>query len=420
MEEAYNRPGQTPESQSDNGILKIYTLGRFQVCLGDQYLFNSVGRSQKLGELLMYLITNRGKHINPETIFETMWPEHDYNDPRNALKNLVYRLKKTFEQMQIPDARSYISYSYGGYGWNTGARYWLDVDVFEALCQDARSLIRLDPFQAAGKYREALSLYHGHYLPECQHCHWVLPKHHFYRRLFIRSVSDLLSFQREQRLFSEMVDDAEWALAIEEFDESIHLSYMEALLEEGKTAQARVHYEYITALNYCESGSKPLPAMQRIYRRIKDQSKKAVFDYKDMRQMLVEKDTGTGALFCDPEIFRLYCRLERRRAERDTRAIQLGLLTLAGPGKNAVPADMIKKAMESLRKVLSVRLRKADIVTPWNDNQFTVLLPGITTEQAENLLERIREDFKAISHVDGLTLRSTVHSFLPSEITAFK
>jgi len=415
MKEAGNCSEQTAESQSDHDILKIYTLGRFQVCLGEKKMFDEAGRYQKIGDLLMYLLTNRGKHIAPDTILDTIWPEHDYQDPRNVLKNMVYRLKQGLEALQVPDAKNYISYSYGGYGWNTGARYWLDADLFESLCQDARNLNRLDPFQAATRYREALALYHGHYLPECQHCHWVLPRRHYYRRLFVRSVSDLFTFQKENRLFSQLAEDAEWALSIEDFDESINLFYMEALLEEGKTAQARAHYEYITALNYYENGAKPSMAMQRMYRVIKEQSEKAVLDYKDLRQMLVEKDAGTGALFCDPEAFRLYCRLERRRAERDARPIQLGLLTLAGSGKETLSARQLQQAMECLRSVLLENLRKADMVTSWNETQFTVLFPGLTPEQTENLLQRIREAFKEICPLEGVSLRSTVHSFLPPE-----
>ncbi len=419
MEDTDNRSGQTSVSQNGNDTLKIYTLGRFQVCLGNRCLFDDAGRSHKLGDLLMYLITNRGKHVSPEIILETIWPEHDYADPRNVLKNMIYRLKQSFERMQIPEAKSYISYAYGGYCWNTSAPYWLDVDVFESLCQDARSLIRHDPFRAAASYRKALNLYQGHYLHECQQSHWVLPRRHYYRRLFVRSVSDLFSFQKEHRLFSQLAEDAEWALSIEDFDESINLFYMEALLEEGKTAQARAHYEYITALNYYESGSKPSQAMQRIYKAIKAQSEKAALDFSDLRQMLVERDKSKGALFCDPDSFRLFCSLERRRSERNNRPVQLGLLSLSSSGSPAAAfLSHQKKAMECLRTVLLGQLRRSDIISPWNETQFTLLLPGLSPEQAEALLQRIREAFKIQCEYEDMSLRSSVHSFLPPEMSS--
>jgi len=412
VEDIYDHSRQTPESQVGSDTLKIFTLGRFQVSYGERQLFDEIGRSQKVGELLMYLITNRGKHIPPETILETIWPDHEYSNPKNALKNLVYRLKQGLEKIGVPQAKSLISSSYGGYCWNKSLPYWLDAELFETLCQDARSLSTIDPFRAADKYRDALTLYHGHYLPECQHCNWVLPKRHYYRRLFVRSVSELFAIQKEHRLFAQMAEDCERALSVEDFDESINLFYMEALLEEGKTAQARAHYEYITSLNYYESGARPTPAMQRIYRTIKASTEKAELDFNALRQMLTEKDDAKGALCCEPETFRLFCRLERRRAERENRRIQLGFLSLNGTsGSTETPGRELKEAMECLRTVLVLTLRKADMFSPWNDTQFTVLLPGLTRTEAENLLQRIREAFKGNSSSDLVALRSSVHSF---------
>ncbi len=415
MDEAKRVQAGKTENLPGNNTLRIYTLGRFQIRFGDRMLVDATGRFKKIGELLMYLITHRGKHSTPETILETIWPDHDYTNPRNVFKNMIYRLKQDLEQMQIPEAKALISYSYGAYGWNINAQYWLDADVFESLCQEARSLSKIDPFLAAEKYREALTLYLGHYLPECQPCSWVMTKRHYYRRLFVRSVSDLLAFQKEHRLFSQMAEDCERALSIEDFDEKIHLFYMEALLEEGKTAQAKTHYEYITSLNYHEHGEKPSPAMQRIYKAIKSNSAKAELDYTDLRQMLVERDEAQGALFCEPATFRLFCRLERRRAERENRPVHVGLLSLTGPTFHTAPSKQLQQSMECLREVLTKSLRRADMISPWNDTQFAVLLPGLNLEQAENLLQRVREKFKEARLVEDLVLRSSVHSFLPPE-----
>ncbi len=411
MEGTGNRSGQIPENQDGNNTLEIFTLGRFQVCLGQRSLFDDAGRSQKLGDLLMYLITNRGKHIPPEAILETIWPDQDYSDPRNVLKNMIYRLKQGFEQMQIPGARSLISYSYGGYSWNINGPYRLDADVFENLCQEARNMVRIDPFQAANKYREALSLYHGHYLPECQQSPWVLSRRHHYRRLFVRSASDLFAIQKEHHLFSQLAEDAERALAIEDFDENINLYYMEALLEEGKTSQARAHYEYITALYYYENGSKPSPAMQRVYKLIKAQGEKKALDFNDLRQILIERDKSKGALLCEPDAFRLLCRLERRRSERNNHPVQLGMLSF---NSSASPKDFSVQhntAMECLRDVLLGHLRRSDMVSPWNESQFAVLLPGLTHQQAEKLLQRILAVFTESCPGEEVNLRSSVHSF---------
>jgi len=401
------------EGCAADNVLKIYTLGRFQICFGDQLLFGKTGRFQKISELLMYLITNRGKYAPPEIILETIWPDHDYANPKNVFKNMIYRLKQGLEQMQVPEAKSYIVYSHGGYGWNINAPYWLDTDAFVSMCQEANSLLKLEPLRAADKYREALALYLGHYIPECQYCHWVLPRRYYYRRLFIRSATELFELEKEHRLFSQLVDDCEKILSIEDIDESIHLFYMEALAEDGKVAHALYHYEYITTLNYHASGDKPSPSMQRIYRAIKTHSEKAELDFNDLKQLLIEIDPNRGAFFCEPETFRLLCLLERRRAEQDNRPVQIGLLTLTGPGLRAGHSQQLQKAMECLRNVLLETIRRTDAISPWNESQFTVLFPGLNLEQAEDLLQKVLEAFKTACPADNVALQGKVHSFLP-------
>lgn len=395
--------------------LEIYTLGGFQVCCGEQKLFSESRRSQKTGELLMYLITHRQKLVLPETILESLWPEKEYANPKSVMKNLVYRLKQKMDDSRVPGARSIISYSYGCYGWNPSVPCWVDADAFEALCGEARALAGRDPLGAIEKYRQALSLYRGDYLPECHYSDWVLPARHYYRRQYLRSAAELLSLQKAHRLFSQMAEDCERALLVDQLDENLHLCYMEALLEEGKIAQARAHYEQITSLIYQELGVKPSRQMRRIYQTIKAASERPDRSFCDVQEILLEREKTEGAMLCDPDYFRFLCRLERRRAEREGRSLYLGLFTLTGPDFQPPPFLQLQEAMEQLQQVLLANLRKGDVIAPWNESQFTLLLPGLSLEQAEKVLQRIRETFQKAYTQEGVVLRSSAHPLLPWE-----
>ncbi len=400
-------------AQPQEEKLKIYTLGRFQVQYGGQTLFAGHGRSQKLAEFFMYLITQRGKPATPEAILEALWPEQEYVNPKNALKNLVYRLKQNLGGMGVPHAKSFISHSYGCYGWSRDAPYWLDADAFETLCDEASVLARTDPLAAIGTYREALSLYRGYYLPECHYCSWVLPRRHHYRRLFVKSLTELLALQKEHRLFSQMVEDGEKALEVEDVDENVHLHYIDALLEEGKTAQARAHYEYITSLFYHELGASPSRPMQLAYRKIKAQAEKTELEFIELQELMKERDEAPGSLLCDPEYFRFLCRVEKRRAERADLPAYLGLLTLSGAGFRPLSPEALQASMGRLQQVLQKGLRKGDVISPWNESQFTLLLPGTSQEQAEKVLERLREAFHKANPDKDRVLRGSVHPVLP-------
>ena len=401
------------EKKTDQDILKIYTLGRFQVCYDGQKLFADTGRYQKIGDLFMYLITHRGKPSAPDVVMETLWPEREYSNPRNVLKNMVYRLKQNLEELGVPDARSFIIQTFGGYKWNSDARCWLDVDVFESLCKEASDLYETEPALAAEKYRQALYLYQGHYFPECQSSEWILSRRHYYRRLFVRSVTELLSYQKERGMYEQMAEDCEKVFSVEDFDETVHLFYMEALLEEGKASQARAHYEYITSLNYREHGAKPSPAIQHIYRLIKAQSEKNKLDLADLQELLQEKEDPQGALLCEPDTFRLFCRLERLRADRAGLPVHLGLLTLTGPELKVNGSPQLKECREQLRKILLSSIRKVDILSPWNENQYALLLPGLTEAQSEIIMQRVHRAFKSNVKTDKATLRYNLYPVTP-------
>jgi DNA-binding SARP family transcriptional activator len=397
---------------SGGQILKIYTLGRFEVWWGGRSLFDEIRRCHKTEELLMYFLSNRGKPVYAETALENLWPDKEYSDPKNVMKNLVYRLKQRLVNLNVPEAKSYITYTRGCYGWNSNAPCWLDINIFETLCETAGNLSLTDRPAAISRYREALNLYLGHYLPECHDAYWVLPVRQYYRRLFVKSASALMTLQKESGQFSQMAEDCEKALAVEYLDENMHLFYLEALLEEGKTAQARSHYEYITALSYNESGAKPSPAMQHIYRAINSASEKPLSEAGSLQEMLLDRNETPGALHCDSDTFRLLFRLERHRAERENLPLHLGLLTLSGSEKRFSARDGCE-LQDLLQQLLLNSLRKVDIFTTLDNGQFTLLLPGLTLEQAEKVLLRVREAFRSDFPDKNVSLSSSVHRVMP-------
>ena len=402
------------EEESTQEQLRIYTLGRFQVRFGGQTLFAESRGSQKTGQLFMYLITQRDKLAAPEAILEALWPDQEYSNPKNAVKIMVHRLRKKLVEQGVPQAKSVFSCKYGFYGFNHDSAHWLDAEAFENLCQKAHDLTEGDPLRAAELYRQALALYRGDYLPECLYCDWVLPLRHYYRRLFVRSVSELLAIQKKHQLYSQLLKDCEKALYIDPFDEDLHLRYIEALLEEGKTNRARAHYTHITALLYHELGAKPSPEMRRIYRTIlKKQNEHPGLNFSDFQQKLQERDETWGPLICEPDEFVLFCRLEKRKAERNGTPVHLGFLTLTGPDFQPPASAQLQVSMEQLNQVLLSGLRRGDVITPWNESQFMLLLPGLSLDQAEKVLQRVNAMFTTPLPRTDVNLRCSVHPILP-------
>lgn len=398
-----------PVQKQANNSLRIYTLGQFSVYRGPDMISPKSGRLNKSWELFVFLVTFRNKLFPVEVIQESLWPDSDSPDPLKNLKNQVHRLRKALDISPLERGYSSILYSHGCYKWNSEIDHWLDVEIFEDLCQKAAITAGNDPAQAVNQYLQALNLYRGDYLPEFPYSEWVIPIRHYYRRLFLNSVIRLLDLYKAKREFSELARICEKTFIIEQFEEELHLRYMEALIEEGKMSQARDHYQYITALLYREFGAKPSSAMQSLYRRVKISAAERDHGYEDIRELLKDSQENRGALLCDADSFELICRLEQRRAKRESRPLFVATLTLTGPDFRLPPPGELQEAMEKLKRVLLYNLRCGDVVSPWNESQFVILLSGVQSTQAEAILSRLTGLFNKSNPTDMVVPRGSLH-----------
>ncbi len=80
---------------SDRRIqLEVNLSGRFNARLDQVPLFKNAERSRQVISLFVFLLLHRFENISQERLIEAMWPDDESDDPVNALKNLVYRLRK--------------------------------------------------------------------------------------------------------------------------------------------------------------------------------------------------------------------------------------------------------------------------------------------------------------------------------------
>ncbi|MDZ4132720.1 MAG: bacterial transcriptional activator domain-containing protein, partial [Dethiobacteria bacterium] len=396
-------------------ILEVYTLGQFSVRCDNQLISAESGRLGMLWELFMYLVTYRKKKNQTSSIQEALWPENDCTDPGKSLKNLVHRLRKMIDGCLGLENSTSISFSQGCYSWNDSVPYELDAALFETLCREARDSSEKEPLQAASKYKEAFELYRGDYLPNLIYNDWVVPIRHYYRQLFLRSVFEMIEICEKGRHFAEITAVCEKIFFIEPFEEELHLRYLEALLKEGKKAQARSHYQYITALLYREFGAKPSLAMQRLYQTMCSNKDTTELNFTGIRELLKEREIADGAMLCDAESFDLVCRLEKRRAKRGGQAFFIVTMTLTDPEFRLPQAAELSKAMENLKQVSLKSLRQGDLFSQWNESQLVLLLLAANHSCVEIAMKRVKENFDKVSSSSDIIPRSTVHPLYSPE-----
>jgi len=395
-------------------VYKIYTLGKFSVLHNTDMISEKNRNSRRIWELFKYLLTNRKKRFLPEDVLETLWPDREYADSKTIFRYYVHNIRQALAQNQLPEKAIDLVSSQGCYYLQVNRGCWLDVDEFEDLFRSASVIKKQNPVEAINMFYRAIHMYKGDYLPEVTGS-WVFPVRNHYRYLYLQCVSENIELLKQEGRHREIIELCRSAFLIESFEEELHLSYMEALLEEGKAMQARNHYEYITALMYQEIGVKPSRAMQKIYRSIKENSESLPQDYTDIKDMLRKREKKSGALLCEPEHFRFLFEVERRRAERTGTPLHITLLTFTSPDYRVPGTEILDEAMSRLKQVVLTGLRKDDVISHWNEVQFAWLMPGMNFEQVETALERVKNRFNQFYLEDSVVLQGSVHSFLPWE-----
>ena len=387
-----NQEGITPGSEGPR--LRIYTLGQFTVYKDNEVATANFRSDSKAWALLLYLITHSRKPNSLESIYEALWDGDESADPKKKVKNLIHRLRKTIDVDSKAKDKSCVVFSHGCYNWHKNAACRLDVDIFENLCHDGDALREKEPLQASEKYREAIKLYRGVYLPLFTDYDWVITARNYYHQMYLRSVFELLEIYKSVKQFSRIAKLCEKVFLVEQFDEELHRWYLEALLEEGKTAQAKSHYEYITAQLYHEFGTKPSKAFQHIYRAIKNIGDSTEYDFNHFKETLKVAENNKGALSCDFDTFAMLSQMEKRRIEREENQLFVVVLTVTGADYRSPPPAELGESMANLNLEVANNLRSADIYCRLNESQIAILLKAYCPEKVDNIIRRIKKNAK--------------------------
>lgn len=394
--------------------LQIYTLGHFYVCKDNVVITSQFKRFNKMWELFLYLITHQNRPNPIEKIYDALWEEEDCMDARKKVNNLVHRLRKYIDVEEVLKDNSAVVYSQGCYSWNKDISYWLDVEVFEELCTEAKGISRKEPLRAVEVYKAALKYYRNGYLPELADLNWLIRPRAYYHQLFLRSLFDLLETLKKEEDYSEIIGICEKTFLIETFDEELHLRYLEALVASGKYSQAKSHYQYITALLYHEFGTKPSVAFQQIYQLIKKSETSVELNFNDFKDALNHVNDVQGALLCDTDTFTFLCRMEMSKLDRGKNSLFVLIFTITGPDYRLPPATELNESISALDSVINYSLRKGDIYSKWNESQFAILLKAKDPGWAYTITERIESKTNKAINCDKVVIKSSVFPLQPS------
>jgi DNA-binding SARP family transcriptional activator len=373
--------------------IQIHTLGRFEICVDGKVVSGPLSHSKKLKSLMAYLILNHDRAVAYSELFDVLWPNEESGNPRNALKMLMYRLRNALTAGGAPEKMSFVVIQQGACQWNP----FLSCDIdFEQVCELRKKLQReaLSADERMEALTEIMQLYQGHFLGDSDSEMWSVAQDAYLHNLYLQSVNEMVQLLREDDLQEEIVALCRSSLQIDELDEDINRSLILALAALGRYSEAAQQFSHITELYYTQLGIQLPVELRELYGQLVNVENHASLDIDEIVRQLEEPEVPKGAFVCEYAIFRDLYRIEARCLERYGGRVFLGLLTVTDTECEQLPLRQLNKVMDQLLELVVGALRKGDIVSRFSPSQLVLLLPTVTQETGEMVLERIRKAYR--------------------------
>lgn len=377
-------------------VLQVTLLGSFQLARqvsGHLCTINDqVSTSRKLWTFLQYLIAFRHREISQDEIIDVLWDSEDDSNTVNALKTLLHRARATLEAMGYDDGKQVILYRRGIYAWNNDLPVEVDAERFELLCNQAD--------HAEGDrlplLLSALALYRGPFLPKSSCEPWVVYQRTYYHNRFLSLCSEASEILDQQGRAPEIIDLCRRSLIFAPYEESLHLSLMQALISTGAQHAAIEHYHFITKLFMDELGVTPTQGLTDLYRELVKSTRSVELDLSVVRDALSEETPRPGPYFCEYVIFQDIYRLEARASQRTGQVVQLAMLSMLSARGKELTTKQTRVSMERLKEIVIATLRRGDAFTRFSASQYLALLPCATREGGEVVLGRLVTSFRRL------------------------
>ena len=395
----------------DSAKLSVKLFGGFLVEYGGTMLSSLSPRADSLWMLFRFFLANRGKFITSETLIDMLWQEDDVVNPRKALQNLIYRLRK-----QLPETdehgRPYILSQHRTYGWNGEAAVNVDAFEFDKLASLVKSGLPDDELRLACE--RMMELYTGDYMEDISDEKWVETLTSYYRRQYFSCMNSYISMLYDQHLYNEVIDVCSAALQHNMFEEHYHAMMIHAMLANGNRYGAMSHYKSITALLSKELDVQPSEELKAAGRSISTTSQPQRPDIGMVLDDLRSAAAAAGPMLCESDVFRQIFQLYERKNRREQVACMLVMYTIVAQSRELSDQEMFQ-VMSALKRSCMLSLRKSDVLTQHSNTQLLMILPNATEINISIVLMRIQQKFTQLCLENGVTLTTQVRSIQPRQ-----
>jgi len=235
VDEAVKQISICPDNVIDVSCFGGLTIRSHQGVLNDEAI-----TADQCHRLLAYLICNHKKARPARELAEIIWNDAPISDPYRDLKNVVYRLKRFLNIIELDDL---IIGSGGTFIINPKYTIITDYDRFEAACNKFGEEIFSGNMDEA--FINAKEMYKGILLPRCDHIHWFMPRIGYYHTLYLNLLKQYIGKKIEKGDYLTAQKIAMEGLEAEPYDTDFMAFQIIAMYAMGNRSMARSYYKRI-------------------------------------------------------------------------------------------------------------------------------------------------------------------------------
>ncbi|GMU57039.1 MAG: hypothetical protein AMXMBFR33_61850 [Candidatus Xenobia bacterium] len=264
-ERALQRFGRDVEHQQPP-ILRMYSLGAFEVYRGEDIVDEKSWRSQKVRYLFALLASQPGRRFVVDQLVEDFWPENVERGRKN-LSQATSILRKCLRPPSWNGEFDYLSRQGEFLQFDRQWPYWHDLEELERALSEAPRL------ESAGQSESALEqlgrilpLLRGTYLEGCYH-QWALDYRVGLEQRLIAVLRQLGLLALQHERLQQSQDCASAILRYDPCCQDGHTLSMKVYLAEGRAEMAVRQYELARKLLRRELGMEPSIVLEELRQR---------------------------------------------------------------------------------------------------------------------------------------------------------
>lgn len=382
-------------------------FGDFSISINGNTLSEFKGNTKRVWLLIQYLLANRFHTTPVELLITDLWNGNPCGDPKNALKNLVYRARYLLKELSGNANAQFILFENETYQWNN--IYECDVDAEQFMdCFHRGENLAISDEERIWAFQEAISLYCGNFLQKSSYSGWVVIHASDFAEIYQECVEKICGLYYGRKQYDAAAQVCKKALSFLPYEVTLHRLLLQSYVYAGRRNEAFNHYHYAKDLFYRQFCVDVSASLQTFYQEMINNGDHAEMDISTVVKDLKEESDSKGAFYCDYDIFRAVCRIQIRMASRTGEPIFIAMFTLSNPDGTPVKPESSHNAVEKLRDAILVSLRKADIVASYSGVQFIALLPLVSFEDAQRIVQRIDKRFRFNCRRDDIRLSAEI------------